>query len=100
MQLKEREMIEEEKRNAYTFAKDEREQAYKDEQERIRKEKEAAADKIRLAQESASGVHDALEDLRNQRIYVRPIKIYLYIHLYVLQLLNIKYSKYICFEQT
>ncbi|KAG0617605.1 hypothetical protein M758_4G001800 [Ceratodon purpureus] len=67
--LKEREMIEEEKRNAYTFAKDQREQAYKDEQERVRKEKEAAADKIRAAQESASGAQGALEDLRNQRIF-------------------------------
>lgn len=74
--MKEREIIEEEKRNAYTFAKDQREQAYKDEQERIRKEKEAAADLIRKAQESASGAADALEDLRNQRIFVRFSKIH------------------------
>jgi len=69
--MKEREMIEEEKRNAYKFEKDRREQAHRDEQERIRKEKEAAADQIRKAQESASGAADALEDLRNQRIFVR-----------------------------
>lgn len=67
-------MVEEEKRKAYTFAKDRREQALKDEQERIQKEKEAAADKIRAAQESATGAAGALDELRNQRIFVRFIK--------------------------
>jgi len=81
----EREMIEEEKRNAYKFAKDQREQAYKDEQERIRKEKEATADAIRKAQESASGAADVLEDLRNQRIFVRTNNI-------ILKILNLFYN--------
>ena len=84
-------MIEEQKRNAYTFAKDQREQAQKDEAERIRKEKEAAADKICKAQESASGAAGALEDLRNQRIFVRFIELmYTFISKFIkLQTLNI-----------
>ncbi|XP_073389496.1 cilia- and flagella-associated protein 45 isoform X2 [Physcomitrium patens] len=67
--MKEREIIEEEKRNAYIFAKDQREQAYKEEQERIQKQKEIEASRIRVAQERASGASAALEDLRNQRIF-------------------------------
>lgn len=75
--MKEREIIEEEKRNAYIFAKDQREQAYKEEQERIQKQKEIEASRIRVVQERASGASAALEDLRNQRIFVKSIIILL-----------------------
>jgi hypothetical protein len=63
-------MIEDEKRKMYNHERAMREQAYHEEVERIRKEKEKETERLRAAQEKASDKQSALDELRAQRIQV------------------------------
>lgn len=54
----------------YNHEKDMREQAYHEELERIRKEKEKETERLRAAQEKASDKQSVLDELRAQRIQV------------------------------
>ena len=63
-------MIEDEKRKMYNYERAMREQAYQEELERVRKEKEKETERLRAAQEKASDKQSALDELRAQRIQV------------------------------
>jgi phosphoglycolate phosphatase-like HAD superfamily hydrolase len=63
-------MIEDEKRKMYNHERAMREQAYHEEVDRIRKEKEKETERLRAAQEKASDKQSALDELRAQRIQV------------------------------
>ncbi|CAM6041294.1 unnamed protein product [Sphagnum compactum] len=67
-EAKEREMIDDEKRRMYNHEKDMKEQAYHEEVERIRLEREAETARLRALQEKASDKQSLLDELRNQRI--------------------------------
>lgn len=61
-------MIDDEKRRMYNHEKDMKEQAYHEEVERIRLEREVETTRLRALQEKASDKQSLLDELRNQRI--------------------------------